>query len=193
MSEETDNLLKQIKDLSAEAKKHRLLAVEYKTQAAKAEEEAAKARDELVKARSAAGTPSDAQRELESLRAEVRTQKHREVFNQAAAAAGVRPEAVSDLWSVSGYKPEADVPDPKAAAAVIAEALKSRPWLMAAPTTEQPKTDSQPGPGLSRGALQSLPGRFVVTMANMRDPGWMRAHQAEMATHQQAGTLVMQD
>ncbi len=192
MSDETDNLLKQIKDLSAEAKKYRLRAGEYKARVAKAEDDAAKARDEIAQARSEAASPSDAQREIEALKAEIRGSKHRDVFNEEARKAGVSPEAFNDLWSISGYKSETDVPDPKDAASVVAEALKSRPWLTT-PATDAAKAGTQPGPGATRGAIQTLPGRFTVTMANMRDPVWMRANQTEMAKHQKAGTLVMQD
>lgn len=142
-------------------------------------------RAELAAAQKAADG-NTARKESDALKAELRGIKHRAVFDEAAKAAKVRPEALEDLYRLSEYKAEADVPDPEAIKTLIAGQAKARPFLFgdgqaaAGQQTEQAK----PGPGRGQGGtgLREAVGKLQVTRSQARDAAFMRANQKEIAT-----------
>ncbi len=127
-----------------------------------------------------------ARKEADQLRAELRTIKHRQTFDQVAKDAKVRPEALEDLYRLSEYKAEADVPDPEAIKALIAEQAKTRPFLFGdgQPAAGQQQTEAaRPGPGRGQGgnALSQALGKLQVTRKDMQNPLFMRANSKTLA------------
>jgi hypothetical protein len=151
----------------------------------KAETERLRAELETAKK---AGDSNAARKEADTLKAELRTIKHRQVFDQQAKDAKVRPEALEDLYRLSEYKAEADVPDPDAIKTLIADQAKARPFLFgdgqAAQTGQQQAEQAKPGPGRGQGGtgLREAVGKLQVTRSQARDAAFMRAHQKEIAS-----------
>jgi hypothetical protein len=69
------------------------------------------------------------------LRAELREIKHRKVFDRIASELRARPEALDDLWKLSGYTPETDIADEVKLKEVIGEQAKTRAYLFDSGTT----------------------------------------------------------
>lgn len=119
----------------------------------------------------------------EALAAELRTLKHRGKFDAIAGELGARPGAVEDLYTLSGYKPEADTVDEAAVRAAIEAQKTARPYLFgeasaaAGEGTPTPTpTPTQPaGPGANRGGSTAAPpARY--TEAQLSDPAFVMAN-----------------
>ena len=90
------------------------------------------------------------------LRAELREIKHRLVFDKIATELKARPEALNDLYKLSGYTPETDIADEEAIKGVIAEQAKSRGYLFGEVATNGLDTGTpapivKPGVGTGQG------------------------------------------
>jgi len=142
--------------------------------------ELAKLQAENAELKAKADTSVTAKRVTE-LEAQIRTGNHRAAFARAAAAKGVAPEAVDDLWNLSGYKAEKDTVDEAALAALIDEQKAKRAYLFAPkPTDGQAGNLTEalrPGPASGQGGNQSSGnGKLQVSKAQLRDPMWMQAN-----------------
>jgi hypothetical protein len=138
--------------------------------------------------------------ELEGM---IRVGTHRKAFDTAAAAQGVRPEAIDDLWTLSGYKAEGDTPDPAAISSTIetVKAAKSYLFQPAEGQGQTEKTVTTPpvktkldvvmDNGRGGGNIQ-IPG-FRVTKANSQDYTWMKDNASKINEARKAGTLIMED
>jgi|SRR5271166_6948652 len=63
------------------------------------------------------------------LRAELRELKHRQVFDRLARESKARPEALDDLWKLSGYTAETDLADEVKLKEMIESQAKTRAYL----------------------------------------------------------------
>ena len=139
--------------LGAKARKYYELAKDARKEADTVRAELAKATADLTEARKQADGNA-ARKEAEQYRAELRTMRHRQIFDQIAKDLKVRPEALDDLVRLSEYKAEADTPDPEAIKALIAEQAKTRPFLFGdgqQQTGQQQAEQPKPGPGRGQG------------------------------------------
>lgn len=135
--------------------------------------------------------------ELNTLKAQVKLDKHRAVFDRLAKAAGCKDKALDDLWEKSGYNTPGDVPDEKAIAKAIETQKVEREYMFGdvpAETTDAPVgfIDGPPEPGeqhivkpaagRGQGGTQRATGsQTQITDAQLRDPIWCRANQAKLA------------
>lgn len=137
---------------------------------------------------------SAAGKKVEELTAQLRGLKHRQVFDRIAGKLGARPEAVEDLWSLSGYRPEADAADEAAIESLLKDQQARRGYLFkpagdaaaAGPEAAKdggkaPEPKSDPGPGASRGGLLKGTGKFAVSRQDIRNAEWMRKNQGAFA------------
>lgn len=111
-----------------------------------------------------------------ALEAELATIKHRGRFDSVARDAGARPEALNDLYALSGYQPEGD-PDESKIKAAIEGQRTGRPYLFGSveDTSAGGSRPAQPGPGSGRGAGTSAPpARY--TEAQLSDPAFVMAN-----------------
>jgi hypothetical protein len=127
-------------------------------------------------------------KELAQTRAELRQVKHRQAFDQAAVAAGVKPEAVGDLYRLSGLQPpdEGDA-SPESFAEFLGQAKDSRTWAFggsspagqsgsprpAGQTGSTQGTAAAPPPGAGRSASGSV-GQVSYTLSEVAKPGWQQ-------------------
>jgi hypothetical protein len=129
---------------------------------------------------------------IAELEGQLRDQSHRGKFNELARAAGVRANALDDLWERSGYKAEGDVPDEARMTAAITKQKTDRDYLFEATTDpaeglegqEGPDTppEPKPGPGRGQGGTQrATGGQFQATDAQLRDPAWCFANAAKLS------------
>lgn len=131
-----------------------------------------------------------------ALQAKLRGVTHRTAFEKLAAKAGVKPDAVGDLYSLLGLTADADEPDEKAIAKALEKGLESRPWAKAetkAETTETTKEAPKklaPGEGANRGQSGSAPGTLTVARSDIGDPEYMRIHGAAIAAAGSALQIV---
>jgi hypothetical protein len=113
--------------------------------------------------------PHELQKQVDEYRGKLRDRDHRDKFRELARTQGVtHDKALDDLWSLSGYKADADTVDETKLTAAITGALAGRDWLKATPapagangTAGAPATTAAqsaaevtrpPGPGATRGA-----------------------------------------
>ena len=110
---------------------------------------------------------------------------HKSEFAKAAKEAGVDPDYADDLWSLSGYSPVGDDPDPKAISAAIGSLKERRPRYFAppkpadpkpdegaAPTTPEAKVATEPAPPLPAGPPSA---KGITAGAPPADPASRRA------------------
>lgn len=141
--------------------------------------------------------PNALREENEKLKGEIRLGRHKSTFETVAKELKVRPEAINDLFSLSGYKAETDEPDPESIKGIINPLLESRPHMLAQETTSttQQQQKLPPGPGATRGASVGTQqnGVLKVSRADLSDPTYMRAHQQEIAAASKEGRFVVAD
>lgn len=157
---------KRIAELAAEAKNARLKAKGYREEATTA---ASKLKEHEAAIQALTGerdglqakltsSPSEIQKELDTLKGEIRLGKHKSVFAQVAKDLKVRDEAVDDLFNLSGYKAEADLADPEAIKGMISPLLETRSYLLAQDPAPAAPAKLPPGPGAQRGAPSRVAG-----------------------------------
>lgn len=115
---------------------------------------------------------------VEELTAELRGLRHRAVFERVAAARKARPEAIEDLWQLSGYRPEADQADEAALGQLLDAQAKQRPYLFAdagqgGQTAAEPP---RPGPASGQGGPAAAPGKMAVSRKDLTNTQWMAKH-----------------
>jgi hypothetical protein len=157
--------------LGGKIRKYKDLAAEYKTRLDTVEKELADLR----------ARPVD--KTAVQLQAELRELKHRQVFDKVATDLKARPEALDDLWKLSGYTPEADAVDEAALKTLIAEQARTRGYLFdgtATPPAEgkaPAPARTEPGPGNSRGGLVHDAGTVKLSRSFMKSDDYGPAQQ----------------
>lgn len=132
--------------------------------------------------------PKELQGEVDRLKGEIRTRDHRASFNDLAKEHKVRPEALDDLWALSGYKADADEVNLDLMKEVIGKAIEARPHFVE--TVEEPVTMAfLPPPGAGRGKPSQDVGHFSVTNAQLTDPHYMQANRAAVQQAAKDGRL----
>jgi FtsZ-binding cell division protein ZapB len=203
-----DELTRENESLRREAKDRR---IKGKTLAADLDEarkqlgEATAERDRLK------ATPDELQARVAELQGELRTGKHRSRFDELAKELKVRPEALADLWSLSGYKAEADLISDDAIKTAIAGTLKNRPHFVVEdgaggsgssmfpggnklPPTDLPAMAG--GPTAARSDFATKTGAtMVVTKAQLQSPAWSLdpVNQKAMAEASKINALTIKD
>lgn len=128
---------------------------------------------------------------------QLRGDRHKAAFERAAAKAGVKPDAVGDLYSLLGLTADADEPDEKSIAKALEKGLETRPWAKAETKADEPKETKEapkklaPGEGANRGQSGSAPGTLTVSKADLGDWEYMQKNQAAVSAAAAAGTLVI--
>lgn len=127
-------------------------------------------------------TPDQLAQEVDRLKGEIRVRDHRAAFEKLATAAKVRPEAIADLWALSKYTPETDLPDEKHLRGLIDDAKSTRGYLFDSSEPSKPSTTApKPIPAPGRGAgSDPVEAGTIVTKAQLQDPVYMYYHQAEI-------------
>jgi FtsZ-binding cell division protein ZapB len=198
MSENTiESLHAEIARLNGELKSARQEAANYRSDRSgklkSTAEELESLRSEHAKLQKKLETlPGELQGEVDRLKGEIRTRDHKSKFSEVAKELNVRPEALDDLWSLSGYKAEKDDVDVDALKATISEAVGKRPYLLA----EGQAQDAAPAPaprsipGGGQGAKPQNPaGGFVMTKAQNADPAFLRDNAKSIQEAAKAGLL----
>jgi FtsZ-binding cell division protein ZapB len=153
----------------------------------------------------AESTPNELQARVDELTGQLRDVTHKAAFAKKAEAHKVRPNAVEALWTLAGYRADADAVDESKLEQLMVDARTSHPYLF----DEERDAGVTPGPtpggvqrpsapltgavGGGRGAPDTSHGRFAVRRADVEDPAWMRANQAKIAQARKAGSLVFID
>jgi hypothetical protein len=164
---------------------------DYRHQAAELAKERDAALRERDEARAAAAQalreldPSPYKLELDRLRAQVAEGEHRAVFEREARARGADDSTVDLVYKLSGYKAEG-TPDPKAIGSLL-DGLRDAPGTGRMFAVAQ----ATPAAGSGQGARQALPGKYVVTQAQLRDGAWCMEHMSEMREARSNGTFVV--
>lgn len=200
-----EQLLNENAQLKAESRDRRI-----KGKKAQVEFEALQKTHDLVvkdrdgwKVKAEATTP-ELTAKVQELSGIIRDGKHDAAFADSATKHGIDPktpagkQALADLRQLSGYKAEADEPDPTAIDASIAAAKVARPYLFGTASAETTTTaQGKPAPkeltlpvDASRGTSSASATSFVVTKENLQDLGWINANSAKMRDARKDGTLV---
>jgi len=134
--------------------------------------------------------PSEIKAQYDALKGELRGIKHKEVFQRVAAEQKVRPDALDDLWRLTGYQPEQDDPDEARIAGLLAEAVKSRPYLVQEEAAPPAPSKLVPSPASDRGSDPRLKSGFTVKRSELNSiPTGPFAEQYQAAMRD--GTLVI--
>ena len=165
------------------------------TKAAQAERDAHAAKiaelEAQVKDLSGRADGNEAAKQRDELKAQIRDRDHKEAFTRAAKAAGASTDAqINDLWKLSEYKAETDVPDPAKIETLIAAQKVERSYLFG--TAPQPG-NPRPGAGGGKGASDAdNQGNFVVTRAQANDPVWMHANAKKINQAEAEGRFILE-
>ena len=199
-----DTLVQHIGRLNAESARRRVKAraIKQERDDALAQRDAIRAQFEEVSRerdlfrQKLEAEPNDFVQEIDRLKGELRLRDHRDLFKKVAAGAEARPEAIEDLWRLSGYVPQSDDVDENRIKELVEEAKSTKPYLFQSRPADAGKNEGQPaarppGPGLSRGVPDSTSGGMAVRKAQLRDPNWMRFNQAAIAEASKKGSLTI--
>jgi outer membrane murein-binding lipoprotein Lpp len=151
----------------------------------------------------AESAPGEQSQRITDLEGQLRQRDHRDGFREAALAAGVKPEAVGDLYQLLGVKPGDTAPKPEDFAEPLKAARTARAWAFGeAPaadgstsatnangngnanangngtqgSVEVPATP--PPPGAGRSASDTTSTRVQYRMSDVAKPGWAQANPA---------------
>jgi hypothetical protein len=140
---------------------------------------------------------NEAAKQRDALAQQLRDIKHQAAFKKIADPESKMTEAqVKDLWQLSGYKAEAEEPDPKAIAGIIETQKKERAYLFNAQGQQQAQAqddgDARPAVGGGKGYSDaSNQGHFIVTRAQAADPQFMQANAAKIAQASKEGRFIL--
>lgn len=137
-----------------------------------------------------ASDSSLANKRIEELTSELRGVKHKQVFDKVAVGKGARPDGLSDLYKLSGYKPEADEADEAAIGLLIDSQRSERGYLFGEAKAEEGSTPPPPPkPGVGGGQGGAIKGAQKFTQEQLGDAGFvMRNYDAVVAyASEQAG------
>jgi hypothetical protein len=153
----------------------------------KAAEDRAKALEtEATTARNEAATAkgqydqSKLKAENDQLRGELRTSKHRQVFNRLARERGAPDETHDLLWQSSGWKAEGDEVNEQAMANLL-DGLKAKPGVSRLFGEAESQEGQRRAPGGGQGGHDSRPnGKLRVTQEMIQSGSqWLRDNRAE--------------
>ncbi|WP_165076018.1 hypothetical protein [Paludisphaera rhizosphaerae] len=131
---------------NAEAAKYRKRAAEYKARVSDLETRLAEIeieRDAAITSLKTAPT-KDAARIVE-LEGQIRLRDHRDAFGRLAAGK-IRPEALQDAFTLSGWTADADKIDEDKMGAAIGKLLETRPYLKAEEAKSEPAESGESAP-----------------------------------------------
>ncbi len=141
--------------------------------------EVATLRTQLADAQKVANTDANRQR-ADDLAGELKTLRHRRVFDRLAMARGADADTLDALWQLSAYKVEADEPDEKALTEFVtgltAHKVTGRffpaPEAPPDPNAPPPKAPPKPSPAAGRGdrAPQPPPPEEPPDEKLLKDP-----------------------
>jgi hypothetical protein len=137
--------------------------------------------------------PSELAEEVSRLKGEIRTRDHKSKFTALAKASKVREDALEDLWSLTGWKADADEVNEEAMSQAIRGAVEKRPYLLVQEEAqvEAPEPPPmQPPPAAGKGVPL---GSFVVSPENLRDPVWIYQNQKAMSVAKKEGRLATKE
>lgn len=205
----TESLVEQIGRLNAESARRRVKAREFKSERdeiRRERDELKKQVDELARERDLyrqklETDPGELHKDVERLQTELRNRDHKDAFQKLATQSGVRPEAIDDLWRLSGYEADGDQPNVEQMTELVERAKSARSYLFQQPADAgkgeenrrqpEPQPVRAPGPGLSRGVPDPSAGGVTVRRGQLRDPNWMRVHQGAVAEASKKGLLTI--
>lgn len=122
------------------------------------------------------GTPGEKDQRITELEGQVLNFQHKGEFAKVAKAAGVRDDAVDDLYTALGYKAEGE-PDPEKLKTAIEGAKASKAWAFSAPAGDDGKGGQQPPakpiPGQGRGGANAGTDATIITAEQRADPKFM--------------------
>ena len=151
---------------------------------------ATKARDEAAATAAKAAKDYDAEpsrAEVQRLKGELRERDHRAAWERIMAERGVPSDSRDLIYKNSGYKPEADAPDPAAIAARL-DAMAAEPGVS---RLMQEATPPAPPPGSGQGRWDGGAGKFRVTTDQLRDGAWCMANADRLRAARQDGTFEL--
>lgn len=146
--------------------------------------------------------PDELRSEVERLQNEIRTRDHRAAFDRIAAESHVRPDAIEDIYRLSGYTPDSDVPDPEAIKSLIDDQVSRKPYLLQQEQTpvdpaqlgRRPSTARVEPPSLGRGVpADRMSAGLGFTKAQLKDVEFMRLNQGRIAEMSKNGSFVIED
>lgn len=146
--------------------------------------------------------PDELRAELERLQNEIRTRDHRAAFDRIAAESRVRPDAIEDIYRLSGYTPDTDVPDPEAIKSLIQDQVARKPYLLQQEQTpvdpallgRRPTTARVEPPSLGRGVpADRMSAGTGFTKAQLKDAEFMRLNQGRIAELSKNGAFMIED
>lgn len=192
-----DEIARLTKDLEAARKNAAKYRVERNEKLKDAEQRAAAAEAEAEKwkgehskiAKKLESLPNELGAEVDRLKGELRTRDHRAKFGDLAREAKVRPDALGDLWDLSGYRAEADEIDEDAMRAAITKAVETRPYLL---DGEAVKPAPKAGPAGGKGGKADTPGIFRMSRQQAGDPEFQQANRAAIQAAAASGLLKVE-
>jgi FtsZ-binding cell division protein ZapB len=197
-----EELMTENASLKAEAKDRRISGKKLKSEVEKLTKECETLAGERDTYKTKAeAKPGELSAKIQELEGFIRTGKHKSEFVEAVKRGGLEgasKQEIDDLWTLSGYKPEGDEPDPAKLDALIASQKESRPHLFRKVETADPLAGGQPPkPKLTLpidnsrgGGSGGGPQAFKVSSAQIQDLGWMQKNAAAIKTAKENGTLV---
>jgi len=120
-------------------------------------------------------------KQIEELQGTIRDGKHRDVFNAKAKSLGFNPDALADVWEMSGYKADSEDIDESAMEAALTDLKGRKSWLLK-PAENAPsngatetaasngKTPTAQGTGSATAAEVAPVGAKTLTL-NAANPG----------------------
>lgn len=145
----------------------------------------------------AEAAPGEQSQRVADLEGQLRQRDHRDGFREAALAAGVKPEAVGDLYQLLELKPGDAPPKPEDFAEPLKTARAARGWAFG----DTPAADgshsataangtangngtqgavkvaaTDPPPGAGRSASDTSSARVQYRLGDVAKPGWMQAN-----------------
>jgi hypothetical protein len=134
-----------------------------------------KERDDLKKQLEGLSGSGDRVKELE---AQLRTMKHRGLFDRLAGESGAKQKALDTLFRESGYRADGDEPDEKAIRAALEKLRESHDFAFEAREEggegeERPASEKKkPAPDAGRGKPSDGKGTVYITREQLADPKW---------------------
>lgn len=141
----------------------------------------------------AESVPGEQSQRVADLEGQLRQRDHRDGFRAAALAAGVKSEAVDDLYALSGLKPGDAAPKPEDFTEALTTAKAARAWAFGEPPAADGSTSvadangtgaqgnltvngTPPPPGAGRSASDASPTRVQYRLSDVAKPGWAQTN-----------------
>lgn len=110
-------------------------------------------------------------KELERMKSEIRSVKHRHAFEAIAREAGANPKAIDDVFAASGWKAETDEVDMDAMKAAVESLKEQKDYYFSGSSAAESKS-VKPAPGSGKGAPVLGGGPVISEDLAANDPGY---------------------